>query len=229
VTCVDDPPVASADAVAVSGNSGATSIAVLANDTDIDGGTKAIASASPPAHGTVVVAAGGSGLSYQPAPGYCGADAFNYTLNGGSSATVTVTVDCSSPPTAADDQATVPQGAGPTAIAVLANDPDPDGGPKTIASATQPGGGVVAIVAAGSSLTYQPNPGYCNSLPGMPIDSFTYTLNGGSIGNVLVTVTCPAAGVDAGSAIKPHPSAKKCKKGFKKVKGKCKKKRKRRK
>jgi molybdopterin biosynthesis enzyme MoaB len=229
VTCVDDRPVALPDAAAVSGNSGATSLGVLANDTDIDGGPKAIASASPPAHGAVVVAPGGTGLTYQPAPGYCGTDGFNYTLNGGSSAAVTVTVDCSSPPIAAADQATVPQAAGPTPIDVLANDPDPDGGPKSVASATQPGGGVVLIVPAGSGLTYQPNPGYCNSLPGMSLDSFTYTLNGGSIGNVLVTVTCPAGGVDAGTAVKPQPKAKKCKTGFRKVKGKCKKKRKRRK
>ncbi len=38
VTCVDDPPVAVADAATVSEDAGATAVDVLANDTDIDGG-----------------------------------------------------------------------------------------------------------------------------------------------------------------------------------------------
>ena len=50
-------------------------------------------------------------------------------------------------------------------------------------------------------------------------DDFTYTLNGGSTATVAITVTCPS-----GAALPSLPSprvAKRCKKGFKKVRGNC--------
>ena len=59
---------------------------MLANDTDTDGGPKAIASTTEPAHGEVAVSAPGDSLTYRPDPDYCGADSFTYTLNGGSTA-----------------------------------------------------------------------------------------------------------------------------------------------
>ena len=74
----------------------------------------------------------------------------------------------------------------------MANDTDPDGGPKTIASATQPAHGTVAVAPDNLSLTYTPNPGYCNSNPPASTDDFTYTLNGGSTATVAVTVSCAA-------------------------------------
>jgi hypothetical protein len=88
VTDVDDLPVAVNDLVNVGEDSGASAIAVLANDTDVDGGPQSIASASNPANGTVAVTGGGTGLTYAPHANYCnsplgGADTFTYTLNGG--------------------------------------------------------------------------------------------------------------------------------------------------
>src|SRR5581483_2560683 len=74
---------------------------------------------------------------------------------------------------------------------VLANDTDVDGGTKTIASKTDGLHGTV--VNNGTDLTYQPAATYCNSPPATALDSFTYTLNGGSSANVTVTVTCPLA------------------------------------
>ena len=73
---------------------------MLANDTDVDGGPKAIDSVTQPANGTVAITGGGTGLTYQPNANYCNdppgtaPDTFTYTLNGGSSATVSVTVTC---------------------------------------------------------------------------------------------------------------------------------------
>ena len=93
-TPVDNPPVAVNDTATVAEDSGATSINVLANDTDIDGGPKTIQSVTQPAHGTVVITGGGTGLTYTPNPNYCNngspTDNFTYTLNGGSTATVAV-------------------------------------------------------------------------------------------------------------------------------------------
>lgn len=102
-------------------------------------------------------------------------------------------------PTAVNDTATVAEDAGPTAVDVLANDTNTDGGPKQVASVTQAAHGTVAITAGGSGLTYQPNADYCNSQAGGAADTFTYTLNGGSTATVAMTVTCPPA-VTTGAA-----------------------------
>ena len=73
MTCVDDAPVAVDDADTVLEDSGASPVNVLANDTDIDGGPKSIASVTQPANGTVVITGGGSGLTYEPDANYCNA------------------------------------------------------------------------------------------------------------------------------------------------------------
>ena len=113
----------------------------------------------------------GAGLTYLVDPNYCGPDSFTYTLNGGSTATVSVTVNCvDDSPTASPDTDTVTEDSGANAIDVLANDTDADGGPKSIASVTQPAHGSAAITGAGTGLTYTPAANYCGP------DSFTYTL-----------------------------------------------------
>ena len=196
VTCVDDPPVAVGDSAAVVEDDPATSIDVLVNDTDIDGGPKSIQSVTQPANGTVVITGGGTGLTYQPDPNYCNAppgtatDIFQYTLNGGSVAAVNVTVTCvDDPPNAVADSATVSEDAAPAAIGVLANDIDVDGN-MSIASASDPANGTVVITGGGTGLTYQPDPNYCNAPPGTSPDTFTYALNGGSSAIVSITVNC---------------------------------------
>ena len=199
VTCVDTPPTAVNDSQTVPEDATATALDVLTNDTDPDGGPKSIASVTQPAHGTVVITGGGSGLTYQPSALYCNnppgtsLDTFTYTLSpGGSTATVSMTVPCvDHPPVAVNDSATVLEDAAATAVDVLTNDTDPDGGPKSIGSVTQPANGTVLITGGGTGLTYQPSADYCNSPPGTTPDTFTYTLSpGSSVGTVSVTVTC---------------------------------------
>jgi hypothetical protein len=99
VNPVDDPPVAVDDSATVLEDASATTIDVLANDTDIDGGPKTIVSKTNGANGaTVTITNSGADLTYQPAANFCGADSFTYTLNGGSTATVDVTVTCVNDP-----------------------------------------------------------------------------------------------------------------------------------
>src|SRR5581483_12272423 len=90
-------------------------------------------------------------------------------------------------PVAADDSASVAAGSGPTTIAVLANDSDPDGDALAIESVTQGVHGAVAITGGGSGLTYQPAAAYSGP------DSFSYTVSDGQGGSasasVSVTVT----------------------------------------
>jgi len=197
VSCVDDAPVAVDDTATVTEDAAATAIDVLANDTDTDGGPKTIESVTQPANGTVVITGGGTGLTYQPDANYCNEppgttpDSFEYELNGGSKASVSVKVECvNDPPTAVDDSATLTEDAAATAIDVLANDTDTDGGPKTIEAVTQPANGTVAITGGGSGLTYQPDANYCNEPPGTSLDSFEYELNGGDKATVSIAVTC---------------------------------------
>ena len=208
------PPTAVDDPATVAEDSGATAIPVLANDTDPEGDPRTITSATDPANGTVVLTGGTpgahTGLTYQPDPNYCNdpdpapVDTFDYTINGGDSATVSVTVTCvDDNPTAVDDTATVDEDSDATAVAVLANDTDPEGDPRTITSATDPANGTVVLTGgtpgAHTGLTYQPDPNYCNDPDPAPVDTFDYTINGGDTATVSVTVTCvadpPAGGV----------------------------------
>ncbi len=83
----------------VAEDASATTVTVLANDTDGDGGPISIALVTQPANGAVVN--NGTDVSYTPNADYCNTppgttlDTFTYTLTpGGSTATVSVTVTC---------------------------------------------------------------------------------------------------------------------------------------
>ena len=93
-TTPDAAPTATDDSATVDEDSGATAIDVLANDVDPDGGPIAVGAVTQPSFGTVTIAAGGSGVTYEPPPDACGPTSFTYTLNGGSTATVSVMVTC---------------------------------------------------------------------------------------------------------------------------------------
>ena len=197
VTCVDDNPVAVDDAATVTEDSSATAIAVLGNDTDIDAGPKLVTAVTQPSNGTVVIAGGGAGLTYAPASNYCNSppgttpDTFTYTVTGGDTATVSMTVTCvDDNPVAVNDTVTVGEDANPTAVSVLINDTDIDGGTKLVTAITQPANGTVAISGGGTGLTYAPDLDYCNAPPGTALDTFTYTITGGSSATVTVTVLC---------------------------------------
>ncbi len=50
---------------------------------------------------------------------------------------------------AVDDSATVAEDAVATAVSVLSNDTDVDGGPRSVGSVTQPANGTVVVTGAG--------------------------------------------------------------------------------
>ena len=161
----------------------ASAINVLANDTDVDGGPKSVASVTQPTKGTVVITGGGTGLTYQPAGNFCNnppgttPDTFTYTLNGGSTATVSVTVDCANdaplgPSTAptyealANMRLSVPAGTG-----LLAGATDPDGGTTLTVdnvSITSPAGGLVDINTSTGAFDVTGPPGLVGAM------TFTY-------------------------------------------------------
>jgi hypothetical protein len=189
VNCVDDPSVAVYDVASLAEDAAPTTIDVRANDTDPDGATiEPVAWVSQPLSGVAAITNSGADVTYTPVADSCGVDSFSYGLDGGASATVSVTVSCSPDPSVAvNDAATLAEDAGPTTIGVRANDTDPDLDDPTIepvTSVTQPAHGAVAITNAGADLTYTPAADYCGA------DSFTYTLDGGSSATVSVTVNC---------------------------------------
>ena len=113
--CLDDPPTAADDTATVLEDDPATIVDVLANDADTDGGPRTIDSVGDPDDGTVAIAGTAAELSYQPDPDYCNdagsgsPDVFAYTLNGGATAQVTVTVACvDDPPDTTRPQVSAP-------------------------------------------------------------------------------------------------------------------------
>ncbi len=136
VVAVNDAPVA-VDDTASTAEDTPVAIDVLANDTDVDAGPdRSLGDAAGQRH------RGDHRRRHRAdLPAQCellqqprrDPDTFTYTLNaGGGSATVSVTVTCvDDAPVAVDDAATVGEDAGATAIDVLANDTDVDGGPMS--------------------------------------------------------------------------------------------------
>jgi hypothetical protein len=173
------------DAYTLAEDSGATMLPVLTNDTP-DAGAPQIDAASDPYQGgtRTIVQGSPDQISYTPRAEYCGSDSILYVINDGSSATAQITITCvDDAPAAVNDTVMVPQDSGPVPVNVLANDADPDGGAKEVASKTDGSHGVVGTMG-GAGLTYQPLAGYCGP------DSFGYALNGGSNATVSVMVVC---------------------------------------
>ncbi|HEY9066369.1 MAG TPA: Ig-like domain-containing protein, partial [Burkholderiaceae bacterium] len=116
VTPVNDAPVAHDDLAATPINTPAT-IAVLANDGDVDGDTLTVSGATlaDPALGSVAVNPDGT-LAFTPAPNVSGAVVVHYTIADPSGATstasVTINVGANTPPDAANATFTLPEDTG---------------------------------------------------------------------------------------------------------------------
>jgi len=106
VTNINDDPTANDDSIVVDEDSGATQIAVLANDgfAPDPAETLKVTAITQGAHGTVAILSSGAAVTYAPDADFNGFDSFTYTIsdgNGGTStATVSVTVNnVNDPPT----------------------------------------------------------------------------------------------------------------------------------
>ncbi|WP_203676240.1 Ig-like domain-containing protein, partial [Actinoplanes siamensis] len=169
VTVVNVAPTARPDSAGTDTNT-AVVVPVLANDDDPNGDPVTLTAVDAAAHGTATANADGT-VTYVPATGFSGTEAFVYSIKDPAglahAATVTITVR-NAPPIAADDTITV-RPARPENLLVLANDTDPNTGQAiTVASATTPAKGVLTL--AGGVLTYRADPGTAGT------DGFDYVV-----------------------------------------------------
>ncbi|GIE28018.1 hypothetical protein Ait01nite_010630 [Actinoplanes italicus] len=194
VTVANGLPVARPESVTVQAGI-PLAIDVAANDDgDPNGDPVATTVTTPPLHGSVT-AGPGRALTYRPAPGYRGADRFDYTLGDGigtSTATVTIGV-INTPPVARPDTAATDTDTAAT-VDVLANDDDPNGDQVTVTGVAAAGFGTV-IRNAGGTLTYTPARGFHG------IDTLAYTVEdpAGASGSAVLTVivrNAPPVAVD---------------------------------
>jgi len=197
VTVNNRVPAAGADAVATNQNTALT-FDPRANDIDPDGDALSISAVGAAGHGSVVN--NGTSITYTPAAGYVGADAFTYTISDGKggSATATVSVNIlNRGPTAGADAVSTPAATAVT-FDPRGNDGDPDGDALTVSSVGAAGHG--SVVNNGTSITYTPATGYVGA------DSFTYTISDGKGGAASATVSVtvvnrsPIARPDSGTA-----------------------------
>ncbi len=164
---------------------------LLGNDSDPDGDALTAQLVSPPSGGTVMLNADGS-FSYTPGAGTT-ADAFSYRASDGDlvsdTAQVAITVVANTSPVAVDDTAATRRNTA-TAVAVLANDYDPDGdlAPTTVSLVTLPNKGGKATPNSDGTVSYRPKSGFTGT------ETFAYTVrdDSGALSNkatVTVTVT----------------------------------------
>lgn len=165
---VNESPTARNDTASVI-EGGATTVVVLANDTDPDNDTVTVADVTDPQKGTAVIQPDDT-VSYVPDPGACGTDVFSYTIDDGngmsSSASVTITIQNLSP--SASDDATDTQEAEPVLISVLDNDSDPGSSTLSIQSVSDPRYGNAMVM--NDKILYTPIARYEGA------DRFSYTI-----------------------------------------------------
>ncbi|MEP6340822.1 Ig-like domain-containing protein, partial [Parasphingorhabdus sp.] len=182
VGAVNDPPVAVDDATVTDEETPVT-IAVLANDSDVDGDPLTVISASAP-NGTVVINPDGT-VTYTPDPDFNGSDTITYVISDGQGGTAMATVDVTvnpvnDAPVAVDDVAATPEDT-PITLNVLGNDSDVDGDPLTVTGATSPDGQVT--INPDGTVTFAPNPDFNGTT------TVTYTISDGNGGTATATVT----------------------------------------
>ncbi|WP_170865132.1 Ig-like domain-containing protein, partial [Roseovarius marisflavi] len=186
VGAVNDAPVAQDDS-AVTAEDSNVQIAVLDNDSDVDGDALSVTQATAQ-HGTVLINADGT-LSYSPDADFNGTDTISYTvsdgLGGSDTAEVTVNVGAvNDAPVAQDDSAVTAEDSN-VQIAVLDNDSDVDGNPLSVTQATALNGSVV--INGDGTLSYTPKADFNGT------DTISYTVSDGEdVDTAEVTVTVGA-------------------------------------
>jgi VCBS repeat-containing protein len=189
VTAANDAPTV-VDDTATTPEDTAINIAVLGNDTDVDGDTLDVTSVTQPASGGSVSLNANDTVRFVPVADFSGTVTFTYTATDGTvsrTATVTVTVTpVNDPPTAQPDSYSVVEGQTLVVPApgVLVNDSDVDDTTLTAARVSSPSRGTLTLLANGG-FTYESTLGYIGPV------TFTYDAvdDDGLTAQATVTIT----------------------------------------
>lgn len=182
---VNDAPIALDDTAVVDEDASVT-VAVLANDSDIDEDVLSVSAASS-AQGSAVITAD-SQVTFSPNADFNGEATVSYTVSDGNgatdTATITVTVNpVNDTPVTVDDTAAVEED-GSVVTDVLANDSDIDEDVLTISDVTVDEG---SVTIQGGQVSYTPDENFNGTA------TITYTVSDGNgataIGTLVVTVS----------------------------------------
>jgi len=190
----NDPPDANDDTVTTNEDMPVT-IAVLANDTDVDGDPLTITGHTQGANGTVSCTS--TQCTYTPNANFNGTDTFTYTISDGKGGTDTATVTVTASPVndapIAQPQSLTTNEDAPRAITLSCTDIDS----STLSFS------IVASPAHGSlsgtppNLTYTPNPNFNGD------DSFTFKCNDGQLDSNIAVVTVTISPVNDPPTLAP--------------------------
>lgn len=174
----NDAPIAKSQTVTVIEDS---SIAIVLDAFDPEGGALTYFIVTPPAHGTLTGT--GANLTYTPHLNYNGPDSFTFKANDGTSNSnlAKVSITCTpvnDAPIANDLNVTIFEDT-PTPITLSGT--DVDGDVLTYIVVTQPLYGTLS--GTGANLIYTPSPNFTGS------DSFTYMVNDGTVDSNTATVS----------------------------------------
>ncbi len=185
------PPVANNDSYTTPEDTALTvpAAGVLANDTDANADTLTAILVAAPAHGALTLSPNG-GFTYTPVTNYNGPDAFTYQasdgVNSSTVATVSLTITpVSDVPIAFSRSLTNAEDA---ALPITLTSYDPDGPVTNFTLLTQPLHGTLSGTAP--NLMYQPATNYNGA------DSFTFSVNDGSLTSAVATVSLTITAVN---------------------------------
>jgi len=201
VNAVNDAPVTVDDAIFVPEDTVFNStINLTANDTDLDGDSLSVVveTIATAQGGSISFASNGS-YTYTPPASFNGTDSVSYTLSDGvltDTAILTINVGAvNDAPTAVDDTDTTLEDNSTTGN-VISNDSDIDGDTITVTAgtfATSQGGQLV--LASDGSYTYTPPANFNGT------DTYSYTLNDGSLSDIATLSITVTADNDAPIAV----------------------------
>jgi hypothetical protein len=186
---VNNPPTADAQPVSTPED---TALPITLTGSDPDGDALTFAVATGPANGTLSGTA--PNVTYTPSANFSGADSFTFTVNDGTvdsaAATVSITVTAVNDAPTADSQ--LVSTAEDTALPITLTGSDPDGDALTFTIVAQPTNGTLSGADPNGDelVTYTPNANFNGA------DSFTFTVNDGTVDSAVATVSITVGAVD---------------------------------
>lgn len=192
---VEFPPVANIDYVSMPFDDPATTIDVLANDSDPNNEALTVNEITQiPAYGVAEISTDGKSIIYTPNQSYQGDVMLSYTVINTSGivsdpgSVVISLLGSIGTPTAADDSVSMAYQDPPLRINVLNNDEDPNGMELTVAGVTTPTAGTAEVSSDRKAVIYSPDRVTTGDV------TFTYTITNGTNTSAPATVTVTLVG-----------------------------------